>query len=122
VWGDRLWIYDNGWDYDETRALMYTLDTDTMTAELTFAYAEAGWEEHVWGDADELDNGNVLINMGHAWCKGGNESHFGALTELAVPSATPIWRADFLDRDDASYRAQRVHGCELFANSRWCSN
>jgi hypothetical protein len=120
VYDDRIWVYDNGWDQDNSRALMYTLDTENWTAELTFEYSEAGWREPVWGDADELASGNVLINMGHTWCKGGNESHFGALVELDVNTKEPIWRLDFLDRDDASYRSQRVDGCALFQNSRWC--
>ncbi len=121
VYDDRLWVYDNGWDTDNSRALLYTLDTTAWTAELTFEFAEAGWEEPVWGDADELSTGDVLIDMGHAWCKGGNESHFGALAEIAVPSGEDIWRLDFLDRDDASYRAQRVGGCDLFpGNGRYC--
>ncbi len=121
VYGDRLWVYDNGWDVKQSRALMYTLDTDTMTAELTFAYSEAGWSEPVWGDADELASGNVLIDMGHAWCKGGNDSHLGALAEIGVPDKEPIWRLDFLDKDDASYRAQRIDGCTMFgSNTRYC--
>ena len=120
VYDDRLWVYDNGWSRSESRALLYTLDTPNLTAELTFSYAEAGWHERVWGDADELPSGNVLIDMGHAWCLGGNESHLGSLAEIDVNTRESIWRLDFLDPDDASYRSQRVDGCDLFHNTRWC--
>jgi len=120
VWGDELWVYDNGLSRDESRALIYTLDTANRVAELTWAWGEASWRETVWGDNDKLEGGNALVTMGHAWCKGGNEAHYGALVELDPATDEMVWRVDFLDPDDASYRGQRIDGCELFSTDRWC--
>ena len=95
------------------------VDGPARTAELAWSWAEFGWYEPNWGDVDELPNGAVLIAMAHSYCLGGNPDHRGSLVEV-VPPGDVAWRLDFLDADDSLYRAQRIDGCTLFANSRFC--
>ena len=91
-----------------------------MTATLVWSYEEDGWYEPIWGDADTLDNGNKLINMSQTYCWGGNRDHIGALLELDPTDNTPVWRVAFSDVNDSSYRSEKLHGCEIFANATVC--
>ncbi len=116
----NVMVYDNGTELNRSRAIELALDTDAMTATLVWSFEEDGWYEPIWGDADTLDNGNKLINMAQTYCWGGNEDHIGALLELDPTDNTPVWRVAFSDVNDSSYRSEKLHGCEIFANATLC--
>ncbi len=116
----HVMVYDNGWLNESSRGLEFQLDTDNFIATLSWSYAEDNWYEPVWGDADALENGNHLINMSHNYCMGGTRGHMGALLELDPTDNTPLWRVEFTDEDDASYRSQKLDACEIFANATLC--
>jgi outer membrane protein assembly factor BamB len=115
----RLFVYDNGWTDDKSRALAYELDLASRHAELVFEYTEPGWYERTWGDADPIGDGHVLINMAHAECQGATKDHHGALVDVREDTGKVVWRVDLLDPYDSSYRSQRLDGC-VFANTRYC--
>ena len=116
----RIFLYDNGRNARRTRAVILDLDLDAQIATVEWSFTEAEWYEPVWGDADELPNGNVAIAMAHAWCYGANRSHPGALVEVDRVTREVVWRLDYLDTDDSTYRAERIDGCALFDNTRYC--
>jgi hypothetical protein len=118
--GDRLFVYDNG-SAGRSRAVAYTLDPAAREATQVFEWTEPTWFEPYWGDADETPDGTVLIAMAHAWCLGGALDHPGALVEVDEATGEVVWRLDFLDSDDSTYRAQRIDGCAIFANERYCA-
>ncbi len=120
VVGDHVLLYDNGWEPDVSSAQAWVLDTEAMTATQVFRYEEFDWYEPVWGDADELPSGAMLIDMAHNECKNGNPAHQGSLVEVDMATGEVLWRADLLDPMESSYRAQRIDGCEMFATDRWC--
>lgn len=121
VFDGRLFLYENGWGPARSRALAFTLDAANRTASLDWTYEEPTWYEPIWGDVDELPDGDaVLIDMAHAYCHGASLDHPGALVEVSQATGNIGWRVDFLDADDASYRAQRIEGCAWFPNSRYC--
>ncbi|MEQ1565310.1 MAG: aryl-sulfate sulfotransferase [Myxococcota bacterium] len=120
VFDGRLYLYDNGQDVRQSQVMVFELDSAARVATLAWSWTEVGWYEPIWGDADELPNGNVLIAMAHNYCVGGNPAHPGALVEVERPSGEVVWRLDFLDGDDATYRSQRIDGCAMFANRRFC--
>jgi hypothetical protein len=118
--GNELMVYDNGRSATGSRAMMLKLDTTNRVATLAWSYVEDNWFEPIWGDADTLENGNVLINMAHAYCWGGSDDHWGSLLELDTADNSPVWRVDFTSGDDSSYRSQKLDGCEIFANATLC--
>jgi hypothetical protein len=66
----RLIFFDNGLtDRFYSRIIEYEIDEDRMTAEITFEYdgrdSGHGWFAKMgWGDADYLENGNILVTTG----------------------------------------------------------
>ncbi len=123
--GNRILMHDNGGDRPGerySRAVEFTLDETTMTSRITWEYTEDGWLEPIIGDADRLDNGNVLITMGHCsccwWALG--EDHWSALVEVEPTTNEVAWRLDWPDDSHGSYRAERLDGCSLFANAATC--
>lgn len=120
LYGDRMYVYDNAWTTDQTRAMSFRIYGANRTIEPVWSWTEYGWEEPNWGDVDELPSGAVLILMSHRICGGGGEDHPGALVEVDPATQEVKWRLDFLDDDDSTYRAQRIDGCGMFANSRYC--
>jgi hypothetical protein len=119
LYGDLLYLYDNGWAGSQSHAMALRIDSASHKAELVWSWTEFSWYEPNWGDADELPDGGVLIAMSHAYCLGGHADHPGALVEVMPPDDV-IWRLDYLDSDDSGYRAQQLDGCAVFANSRYC--
>ena len=117
VEGDHVLFYDNGWDRGFSRASEYELDTATMTARLLWTW-EDGWWETTLGDADYLDNGRILVDKAHPDCwSWGSPSEIVEFDPLSGLAAS---RVTFLDITDATYRAERLDGCELFANAKYC--
>ena len=66
----RVLFFDNGIDERfYSRIIEYEINEETMTAEITFEYdgidSEHGWFAcGGWGDADYLENGNILVTKG----------------------------------------------------------
>jgi Arylsulfotransferase (ASST) len=114
VSGNRLLIYDNGWSRYESRIAEYELDTTTMTATLLWTWTD-GWYICCLGDADYLDNGRVLLEQASFGC-GGN----GTKVIEIDPATGQVASKIFLRPSDASYRAERLDGCELFDNAAYC--
>ena len=65
----RLLFFDNGiGERNYSRVIEYEIDEKAMTAEITFEYdgidSNHGWFSSGWGDADYLENGNILVTKG----------------------------------------------------------
>jgi hypothetical protein len=120
LYGDRLYVYDNGWDGAQSHAMAYRFDGDAKEAELAWSWTEFGWYEPNWGDVDELPSGDVLITMAHAYCQQATRDHPSALVEVDPATNEVVNRLDFLSVDDSTYRGERIDGCAVFANSRYC--
>ena len=122
--GDTLVVYDNGIGRPGgsfSRVAMYELDVTARTLQLTWEWTEDHWTEPVWGDADLLADGHVLVARGHCWeCSSADEEGRSALIELDPALEDPTWRLDFPGDRDGLYRAQRIGGCEVFSSTRWC--
>ena len=122
--GDRLLVFDNGvrradgtWT---TRVAEYQVDPVARRATLVWTFSRPGWYEPFHGDADRLPNGNVLVSSGHChFCEASGAEQGHSFILEVTPSNEILWELQ-LAWDDAIYRADTVHGCDLFANRRYC--
>jgi hypothetical protein len=119
--GDLLYLYDNGTTRDHSRAMALSLDSAARTATIAWEWTEPTWYEPHWGDADQTEEGTVLVTMSHAWCRGASLDHLGGFVEVDPATNDVVWRLDFLDEDEETYRGERIDGCALFANERYCA-
>ena len=80
---------------------------------------EIVWREFGWGDVDYLGEDRVVIAKGHlaAWGDGDGPS---SVIEVDRTDNTVAWRLDFTEESDAIYSADRIDGCELFAETSRC--
>ena len=122
---DSVLVYDNSTSNPSggaTRALELSLDQQTMTVQVLWEYTEDGWAEPYWGDADDIGGGHVLIAVGHCEdCESANPDNRSTIVEVDRATHEPVWRIDFPAMGDALYRAQRIGGCDIFNNERYCS-
>lgn len=114
----RLLFYDNG-AAPTTRAVEYEIDAASGTATQTWEWTEDGWREWAWGDVDYLGEDRVVIAKGHldAWGEGEGPSQ---VIEIDRTDDSVVWRLSFADASDAIYAADRIDGCELFAETSRC--
>jgi hypothetical protein len=130
VRGSRILFHDNGRrrpvDPDDrySRALELEIDVAARTARKVWEYREQGWYERLWGDADLLDGGHVLIGMAH---NPQEEYPVDASRRTAIVEVDPttdevVHRLAFPDEDDSIYRASRLDGCALFAHAGYCAS
>ncbi|MFH1142418.1 MAG: aryl-sulfate sulfotransferase [Candidatus Uhrbacteria bacterium] len=99
-------IYDNGnertWTNEQfSRAVMYQLNEDTMTARQTWQYQTDYFTDFV-GDVDLLENGNILVTAG------GQRNNPGPAQIIEVTSDIPaveVWKMEIPDYD--IFRATR---------------
>ena len=123
--GDRVLMYDNGVrspladDEKHSRALELELDMTARTATVVWSYTEDFWLEPNWGDADRLPNGDTFITIGHCWSCDDNGGGRTRLVEVDGEGAQ-VWRLVFDGSRDAVYRSDRLDGCALFNNRRYC--
>ena len=126
----RLLMYDNGYGNGQrswSRALDLEIDHENKDAWVRWEYLEDDWHERQGGDVDRLPNGNVLITMGNSY--GSDTGHtvddVTSIVEV-VPEGTlggdVVWRLQFTDVADGVYRSQRIDGCDMFANARYCAD
>ncbi len=93
-------IYDNGneraWtDRQFSRAVMYQLDENNMTARQIWQYETDYYTDFV-GDVDLLDNGNILVTAG------GQRNNSGPAQIVEVTQDTPaqeVWKMEIPDYD-----------------------
>jgi hypothetical protein len=114
-----LLVYDNGQDRGFSRVTEYALDEDARVATLRWSFTEPGWWDPICGDADWLPDGRVLITRAFSreWSPG--SSDVSQVVELEPPDRV-IWRLRWPDGGWNTFRAQRLGGCELFANAKYC--
>lgn len=122
--GNILSLYDNGYHSnnggtDYSRALKLELNQQAMTARIVFEYTEDQWLEGCCGGYDPLPSGNSLIAMAHSWQWAVYPDKPSALVEVN-PAGTVVWRADFPSKKDFIYRAERIGGCAIFNNTKYC--
>jgi hypothetical protein len=93
-------MFDNGNGHNPplTRAVKYQVDTNAMTATLIWEFHEAGKTSHYMGNAQQLPNGNMLIN----WAEG----YLPKLTEVR-PDGSKAFEMNWED----NYECYRVHRC-----------
>jgi hypothetical protein len=118
VEGDRLLVYDNGRTRLQSRAVEYELDTTTMTATELWSWwgDSAPWFYPNVGDIDYLPNGRVLIDQAQTQCTGDPTS----IVEFD-PATGEVASTVQLRTGDGNYRAERLDGCEIFANATYCA-
>jgi hypothetical protein len=116
-------VYDNGLSKKRSRVLEYAIDPEARTATLVWAFVEPEWYTPLWGDADRLPDGQVLVVKGHCQeCSGVLGAGRSEIVLVDPEAGTTPWRIRFAAAGDAVYRAQRIGACELFANARFCED
>lgn len=97
--GNKVIFYDNGtFERGFTRIVEYTIDEETMTAEISFEFdgfrlGKSWWSEY-WGDADRLENGNIFVTAGFYDMQ--QISRFFEVT----PDGEIVWELFFEKADD----------------------
>lgn len=116
--GTRFLMYDNGVERGASRVVEFAIDADTKVAQRLWQWEGDGWFEDSLGDADWLPDGDVLVTRAHPECWSDGDP--SAIIAFDPVSGDEHWRMSFLDRRDATYRSQRLDGCELFSNVGQC--
>jgi len=98
--GGLYLMFDNGDGHNPqvSRAVKYQIDTNAMTATMVWEYREYGWYSHHMSNAQQLPNGNVLINWG--------QRDLPKLTEIRPDGSIAFWM-DFVYPSEC----YRVHRC-----------
>ena len=119
VVGDRVLVYDNGWERERSRVFELQLDTAAHTATRTWLWEGPGWNENILGDVDYLPDDHVLVDVAHSDCQSSSRGTTGVIWEVDRPTGDIVWSLGFTDPMVAGYRAERVEGC-WFPNAKWC--
>ncbi len=118
--GQRILLYDNG-AVPTTRAVEYLIDPAEGTATQTWSWTEEGFNESWgWGDVDYLGEDHVVITKGHIPDFGSGEGP-SEVIEVDRSDNSVAWRLSFSDELDAIYSADRIGGCDLFAEASRCA-
>lgn len=111
----RVLLHDNGVIGQSSRVLELAVDLDAGTATPVWEWTEPGWYERLWGDADRLGDGSVLVTRGHcAFCPdsaGGNSR----IQVVDPQTGTISWALELADEERGLYRSERVPREALFA-------
>ncbi|MCA9492348.1 MAG: aryl-sulfate sulfotransferase [Myxococcales bacterium] len=121
--GDRFFMYDNGVGRPggrNSRVLELTFDEPARTARARWSYSEAGWFEPIWGDVDLLPDGRVSFTRAHCDKCSALTNQRTQVVEVDPTDDHVTFRLVFDDPHDAGYRSERVDGCAVFANARYC--
>ncbi|MBA2322091.1 MAG: aryl-sulfate sulfotransferase [Deltaproteobacteria bacterium] len=122
--GDRILFHDNGFRRPgerTTRIVEMVIDEAALTARVAWEYTEPGWYEPIWGDVDRLENGHVLYTRAHCGTCLPDDPSTTEIAELDPETLSVVWRLVMDDVHDAGYRAERIDGCAIFANARYCA-
>lgn len=124
MYGPNLFaVHDNGTEranYGGTnysRGLQLELDQEAMTARIKFEYTEPNWVEPIWSGYDVYPDGRSLVAIGHCWLC--TSQKVASIIELD-PAGQVLWRADMTNEKEHLYRAERIDGCDIFNNTRYC--
>jgi hypothetical protein len=129
VVGDSLFLFDNGWKGQPSRALELLLDVETGAASIAWQWTGTAsdgtaWSEPLLGDVEVLGNGDRMVTLGHcaySYCTTGNEADRSTVVQVS-PSGQPGWKLTFTEADASIYRSAAVEdGCSVFGNERYCS-
>ncbi len=124
VAGDRVLFYDNRNPRPTTetsRAVEFTLDEEAQTAQVSWEWTERNFREQAWGDVDALPSGDVLVTIAHCEaCELSDTQGRSAVVEVERETGDVLWRLTWPEATDGLYRADRIDGCALFANARYC--
>ncbi len=109
----HLLLYDNGGgdEREYSRVMEYALDEQAMTVEPVWEYpgdlAEDEWYTIAWGDADRLDNRNVLVTAGSlaTW---DSTSRVFEVTDDGEMAWEMFLTADDGEEPAGSYMSQRI--------------
>ncbi len=116
--GQHILLYDNG-GVPTTRAVEYAIDAAAGTATQTWSWTESGFHEAWgWGDVDYLGEDHVVITKGHV--PGWNGEGPSEVIEVDRSDDSVAWRLSFSEEHDAIYSADRIGGCDLFAETSRC--
>ena len=123
--GETLLMYDNGYRKpgESSRVVEYEADLEAGTYELVWEWTEDNWREPAWGGADWLENGNVLVAIGHCEGSSCDEAHpdgRSAVIEVDRETDEIVWAYRWEDEKVGLYRAERADGCDLFSNAQFC--
>ena len=108
--GNRVLFYDNGTpERGYSRVIEYTIDEETMTAEVSFVFdgreLGMGWWSEFFGDADRLPNGNILVTVGDY-----DLNQHSRIFEL-TPEGEPVWELLFEKSDNSKvvlYKSEKI--------------
>jgi len=122
--GTRVLIHDNGTNRPEenfSRIVELEIDEEARTATKVWEWTEPGWLEPIWGDVDTIGD-HVLITRGHCVdCARANPESNSSLVEVSRATEEVVWRLDVVNPVGGLYRSQRLGGCDVFYNAKWCS-
>jgi hypothetical protein len=121
--GNRLLVYDNGWERARSRVVEFELDHDASTATQVWSWSEPEWHEPILGDADWLPDDHVLLNQGHSECysREPGRGRPNQIVEVDKATGGVAWRLTMPHVNDASYRAERIGNCAMFSNAKYCA-
>lgn len=117
---DRLLVYDNGRDRLEARAAEFVVDLDARIVTRTWVWTEPEFYERAWGDIDRLSEDRVLLGIGHCRCCTPASENVTRILEVDRPTATVVWRYELPADDSVLYQVDRIDGCDVFDNVRYC--
>jgi hypothetical protein len=119
--GNRLLLYDNGFDRGYTRAVEYELDLENGRAHKTWEWGDEGFWEKYHGSVEWLtpEHDRVLMAQGNNDC-GEISSRHSQIVEVDRTTNEPVHRLTLRDIGHWIYRAHRMDGCEMFSNAKYC--
>lgn len=108
-WRDgRLLLHDNGRARDQTRVLELEVDQDARTATITWEWTKPDWFELIWGEADRLPDGTVLVTHGHCGFCGRGGSGPSSISVVDRSDGAIRWTLVLPDDELGLYRSERV--------------
>ena len=124
--GDRVLLYDNGWTRpgsggSYSRGVELELDEEAGTAQIVWEFTRDGWYEPIWGDADYHGDDRIILTRGHCDSCSTNVGP-SAIWEVDRESREVVWELSFDDRSDSIYRSERIDGCGIFNNQKYCTD
>ena len=122
----RMLLYDNGMGRDVvdepnySRAAEFEVDAEARTVRLLREWSEPEWYEKKFGGVDWLPNGHWHIVKGHSTDGARYPDARSEALEVDPDTGEVVHRLTVQAEDVAFYRGQRIHGCDLFHNRRYC--